>query len=76
MLTEINNVTVRLGDTLVLLGAFFWAFHIVCLSKFLKLFNYPIAITMGTCLIGSIIAFVPSLAFENITIVNLYDGKK
>ena len=71
MLTEINDVKVRLGDTLVLLGAFFWAFHIVCLSKFLKLFNYPIAITMGTCLIGSIIAFIPSLAFENITLGNL-----
>ena len=70
-LTEINNVTVRLGDSLVLLGAFFWAFHIVYLSKFLKLFNYPIAITMGACLIGSIIAFIPSLVFENITLGNL-----
>ena len=39
LLTEINNVTVRLGDSLVLIGAFFWAFHIVYLSKFLKLFN-------------------------------------
>jgi drug/metabolite transporter (DMT)-like permease len=71
LLTEINDVTVRLGDSLVLLGAFFWAFHIVYLSKFLKLFNYPIAITMGTCLIGSIVAFIPSLAFENITLGNL-----
>ena len=71
LLTEIDNVSVRLGDTLVLLGAFFWAFHIVYLSKFLKLFNYPIAITMGTCLIGSIIAFIPSLAFENVTLGNL-----
>ena len=71
LLTEINNVTVRLGDSLVLLGSFFWAFHIVYLSKFLKLFNYPITITMGTCLIGSIIAFIPSLAFENISLENL-----
>ena len=71
LLTEINNVTVRLGDSLVLLGAFFWAFHIVYLSKFLKLFNYPIAITMGACLIGSIIAFIPSLVFESITLGNL-----
>ena len=71
LLTEINNVTVRLGDSLVLIGAFFWAFHIVYLSKFLKLFNYPIAITMGACLIGSIIAFIPSLIFENITLGNL-----
>ena len=71
MLTEIDNVTVRLGDSLVLLGAFFWAFHIVYLSKFLKLFNYPIAITAGTCLIGSIIAFIPSITMENITFGNL-----
>ena len=71
LLTEVNNVTVRLGDSLVLLGAFFWAFHIVYLSKFLKLFNYPIAITMGACLIGSIIALIPSLVFENITLGNL-----
>ena len=71
LLTEIKDVNVRLGDTLVLLGAFFWAFHIVYLSKFLKLFNYPIAITMGGCLIGSIIAFIPSLVFENITLGNL-----
>ena len=75
LLTETDNMTVRLGDTLVLLGAFFWAFHIIYLSKFLKLFNYPIAITMGTCLIGSIIAFIPSLAFENITLGNLLQEK-
>ena len=76
LLTEINNVTVRLGDSLVLFGAFFWAFHIVCLSKFLKFFNYPIAITMGTCLIGSIIVLIPSLAFENISLGNLLLEKK
>ena len=33
LLTELDNITVRLGDTLVLLGAFFWAFHIVFISK-------------------------------------------
>ena len=71
LLTEIKDVNVRLGDTLVLVGAFFWAFHIVYLSKFLKVFNYPITITMGTCFIGSIIAFIPSLVIENITLGNL-----
>ena len=71
LLTETNNVTVRLGDSLVLIGAFFWALHIVYLSKFLKLFNYPITITMGACLIGSVLAFIPSVAFENITLGNL-----
>jgi len=76
LLTEINNVTVRLGDTLVLLGAFFWAFHIVFISKFLRIFNYPITIAMGQCLFGSIIAFLPSIAIENVTLGNLLMEKE
>ena len=71
LLTEVNNVKVRLGDTLVLFGAFFWAFHIVYISKLLKIFNYPIAITMGTCLLGSVMAFIPSIALEGISLKNL-----
>ena len=76
LLTELDNITVRLGDTLVLLGAFFWAFHIVFISKFLKMFNYPMTIAMGQCLLGSLIAFVPSIAIENISLANLLMEKE
>ena len=76
LLTELDNITVRLGDTLVLLGAFFWAFHIVFISKFLKIFNYPMAIAMGQCLLGSLIAFVPSIAIENVSLANLLMEKE
>ena len=76
LLTEINNITVRLGDTLVLLGAFFWAFHIVFISKFLKIFNYPMTIAMGQCLLGSLIAFVPSIAIESVSLANLLMEKE
>ena len=76
LLTELDNITVRLGDTLVLLGAFFWAFHIVFISKFLKIFNYPMTIAMGQCLLGSLIAFVPSIAMENVSLANLLMEKK
>ena len=76
LLTELNNITVRLGDTLVLLGAFFWAFHIVFISKFLKIFNYPMTIAMGQCLLGSLIAFVPSIVIENISLANLLMEKE
>jgi drug/metabolite transporter (DMT)-like permease len=76
LLTELDNITVRLGDTLVLLGAFFWAFHIVFISKFLKIFNYPITIAMGQCLLGALIAFVPSIAIENISLANLLMEKE
>ncbi len=71
LLTEINNVTVRLGDSLVLVGAFFWAFHIVFISKFLRLFNYPITIALGQCLFAALIAFIPSLAIETISLKDL-----
>ena len=76
LLTELNNITVRLGDTLVLLGAFFWAFHIVFISKFLKIFNYPMTIAMGQCLLGSLIAFVPSIVIENVSLANLLMEKE
>ncbi len=76
LLTELDNITVRLGDTLVLLGAFFWAFHIVFISKFLKIFNYPMTIAMGQCLLGSLIAFVPSIAMENVSLANLLMEKE
>jgi drug/metabolite transporter (DMT)-like permease len=76
LLTELDNIAVRLGDTLVLLGAFFWAFHIVFISKFLKIFNYPMTIAMGQCLLGSLIAFVPSIAMENVSLANLLMEKE
>ena len=76
LLTELDNITVRLGDTLVLLGALFWAFHIVFISKFLKIFNYPMTIAMGQCLLGSLIAFVPSIAMENVSLANLLMEKE
>ena len=76
LLTELDNITVRLGDTLVLLGAFFWAFHIVFISKFLKIFNYPMTIAMGQCLLGSLIAFVPSIVIENVSLANLLMEKE
>ncbi len=76
LLTDLNNINVRLGDTLVLLGAFFWAFHIVFISKFLKIFNFPITIAMSQCFFGSMIALVPSIAIENISIANLLMEKQ
>ena len=37
LLTELDNVTVRLGDGISFFNAFFWAFHIVFISRFLKI---------------------------------------
>ncbi len=67
-LSELSNLRVRFGDSLVVIGAFFWAFHIVFISKFLKIFNYPITIATFQCLSASLISFIPAFSFEFISL--------
>ena len=71
LLTEVDNVVVRTGDGIAVFNAFFWAFHIVFISKFLKIFNFPITIATFQCLIGGIFALLPALALEDISLINL-----
>tara|TARA_B100001250_G_scaffold352123_1_gene324687 strand:+ start:90 stop:983 length:894 start_codon:yes stop_codon:yes gene_type:complete len=76
-LSELSNIRVRFGDTLVIIGAFFWAFHIILISKFLKIFNYPITIATFQCLTASIMSFIPAFTFEYISIqVLLMESKE
>ena len=67
-LSELGNLRVRFGDSLVVVGAFFWAFHIVLISKFLKIFNYPITIATFQCLSASLISFIPAFSSEFISL--------
>ena len=76
-LSELNNIRVRFGDTLVIIGAFFWASHIILISKFLKIFNYPITIATFQCFTASIISFIPAFTFEYISLqVLLMESKE
>ena len=46
LLTEFDNIKVRIGDSIAVVNALFWAFHIVYISKFLRIFNFsPFSIT-------------------------------
>ena len=67
LLSELDNLRVRYGDSLVVIGAFFWAFHIVFISKFLKIFNFPITIAAFQCLSAALISFIPAFSFEYIS---------
>ena len=67
LLSELNNLRVRFGDSLVVIGAFFWAFHIVYISKFLKIFNFPITIASLQCLTAAIFSFIPAYSLEYIS---------
>ena len=70
-LTELDNVVVRLGDSIALFNALFWSFHIVFISKLLRIFNYPITIAALQCLIGSVFTFLPALVLEEIIFANI-----
>lgn len=71
LLTEFDDVTIRAGDTLSIINAFFWAFHIVFISKFLRIFNYPVTIATFQCLVGAVVALVPAYVFEEIVFSNI-----
>ena len=77
LLTEFDNIQVRIGDSIAVVNALFWAFHIVFISRFLKVFNFPITIACVQCLIASFFALLPALVFENIELSNMIlDGKE
>ena len=77
LLTEFDNIQVRIGDSIAVVNALFWAFHIVFISRFLKVFNFPITIACVQCLIASFFALLPALVFENVELSNMIlDGKE
>ncbi len=65
-LSDINNVEVRFGDTLVLIGAVFWALHIIYIGKIILKFNLPFFIALLQNLIVATLSFVLVLIFEEI----------
>ena len=46
LLSDISNSVVRLGDTLVFIGAIFWALHIIYIGKIINQFDLPFFIAM------------------------------
>ena len=71
LLTELNNAQVKIGDSLAFINAFFWAFHIVFISKLIKIFNFPLTIAAFQCLFGAFILLVPMLVFEEFVLFKI-----
>jgi len=65
-LSDFNNSTVRLGDTLVLIGALFWALHIIYIGKIIKQFDAPFFIALMQNLIVATLSFLLVILFEEI----------
>ena len=71
LLSDISNSTVRLGDALVLIGAIFWALHIIYIGKIIDQFDLPFFIAMLQNIIVASLSFLLVLAFEEINFTKI-----
>jgi len=63
-LSDISNATIRLGDSLVLVGALFWALHIVYIGKIIIKFDIPFFIALIQNLVVAVLSFILVIIFE------------
>ena len=75
LLTNFYDATVRLGDTLVIIGAIFWSLHIIFIGKIIEEFNAPILIGLIQTLIVSACSIILALIFEDFILKNILDQK-
>ncbi len=66
LLTNFYDATIRKGDILVILGAIFWALHIIYVGKVIKNFNLPILIGLIQTLVVSLLSLFGAFLFEDI----------
>ena len=65
-LSDSNNTSIRFGDGLVLIGAVFWALHIIYIGKIIKLFNFPFFIALLQNLVVAILSLLLAIILEEI----------
>jgi len=63
-LSDISNASIRFGDSLVLIGAIFWALHIIYIGKIINKFDIPFFIALIQNLIVSTLSFLLVIMFE------------
>tara|TARA_B100001142_G_scaffold87699_1_gene89446 strand:+ start:2284 stop:3171 length:888 start_codon:yes stop_codon:yes gene_type:complete len=75
LLTNFHNATIRIGDTLVIMGAFFWSTHIIFTGKIIKKFNLPLTIGAIQTLIVAFLSLVIGFIFEDFIWTNILKEK-
>ncbi len=73
LLTNFYDSTIRLGDTLVVLGALFWSTHIIFTGIIVKKYDLPLTLGAIQTLIVAFLSFIISLANEEIIFENIYN---
>ncbi len=71
LLTNFQDATVRLGDTLVILGALFWSTHIIFTGMIIKKYNLPLTIGAIQTLLVALFSFTIGLFSEEFVIENI-----
>ena len=71
LLTNFYDATVRLGDTLVVLGALFWSTHIIFTGIIVKKYNLPLTLGAIQTLLVALFSFVIGFIYEEFIIENI-----
>ena len=75
LLTNFNNAEIRLGDTLVVIGALFWSLHIIYIGKIIETFDVPIFIGLIQTFIVCICSIIVALIFEEFILEDILGQK-
>ena len=70
LLTNFYDATIRLGDTLVILGALFWSTHIIFTGIIVTKYNLPLTLGAIQTLLVALFSFVIGLIYEEFIIKN------
>jgi drug/metabolite transporter (DMT)-like permease len=71
LLTNFNDATVRLGDTLVVLGALFWSTHIIFTGIIITKYNLPLTLGAAQTLIVALFSFFVAFTYEEFIFENI-----
>ncbi len=71
LLTNFHDTTIRLGDTLVILGALFWSTHIIFTGIIITKYNLPLTLGAVQTLIVALFSFVIGIIYEEFIIDNI-----
>tara|TARA_B100001057_G_scaffold303054_1_gene303270 strand:- start:3055 stop:3945 length:891 start_codon:yes stop_codon:yes gene_type:complete len=71
LLTNFYDSTVRLGDTLVILGALFWSTHIIFTGMIVTKYNLPLTLGAIQTFIVAICSLIVGLIYEEFILENI-----
>jgi len=75
LLTNFQDSTIRIGDSLVIIGALFWSLHIIFIGKIIKEFDAPITIGLIQTIVVSFCSLILAIIFEEFILINILNQK-